>query len=102
LVFVDDILIYSPSLLAHVKHLRDVFTLLTQNNLLVKYSKCSFAKQQLEYLGHVIGNNGVATEQSKVDAMVNWPVPKSVKSLRGFLGLTGYYHKFIRHYGILA
>jgi hypothetical protein len=76
--------------------------LLQQNNLLVKYSKCSFAKQQLKYLGHVIGKDGVATEQSKVDDVVNWPVPTSVKSLRGFLGLTGYYRKFIQHYGILA
>jgi hypothetical protein len=102
LVFVDDILVYSPTLDTHVNHLRAVFTLLQQNQLYVKSSKCSFAKQELEYLGHVIGKNGVATDQSKVTAVTKWPTPTSVKALRGFLGLTGYYRRFIQHYGILA
>jgi hypothetical protein len=56
--------------------------------LLVKYNKCSFAQQELEYLGHVIGKNGVSTDKSKVTAVLQWPEPTSMKALKGFLGLT--------------
>lgn len=102
LVFIDDILIYSPSMELHAQHLREVFSLLQQHQFFIKRSKCSFALTELEYLGHVIGPNGVATDKSKVRAVQQWPAPTNVKSLRGFLGLTGYYRKYVKHYGILA
>jgi transposase InsO family protein len=102
LVFVDDILIYSQSLPKHVQHLKCVFELLQQNQLFLKRSKCSFALQELEYLGHIIGKNGVSTDTTKVQAVKDWPQPKNVKELRGFLGLTGYYRKFIKNYGMIA
>jgi hypothetical protein len=102
LVFMDDILIYSPTLEQHIAHLREVFQLLDKNQLLIKKSKCSFAAQELEYLGHIIGQRGVSTDQSKVAAVLDWPAPTTLKSLRGFLGLTGYYRKFIRNYWIIA
>jgi hypothetical protein len=65
LVFVDDILVYNGTLSDHVQHLRSVLELLQQHQLFVKYNKCSFATQQLEYLGHIIGVHGVATDPSK-------------------------------------
>jgi hypothetical protein len=102
LVLVDDILVYSPTLVEHVIHPKAVFELLQKNQLFLKRSKCSFALQELDYLGHIIGSNGVATDQTKVQAVKAWPQPKNVKDLRGFLGLTGYYRQFIKHYGILA
>jgi hypothetical protein len=72
------------------------------NKLYLKASKCSFAQNSLEYLGHIISDTGVATNNSKIQAMVQWPTPTSMTELRAFLGLTGYYRKFVKHYGIIA
>ena len=102
LVFMDDILIYSISLEAHVVHLRQVFQFLQQHQFLIKRSKCLFAQKQVEYLGHIISAAGVATKPSKVTAVQSWPTPQSLKDLRGFLGLTGYYRKFIRNYAMIS
>ena len=102
LVFIDDILIYSPTLQDHVQHLRQVFTILRQHQFFLKRKKCVFAQIELQYLGHIISQKGVETNPSKTEAMVKWPVPTSVIELREFLGLTGYYRKFVRHYGTLA
>ena len=102
LVFFDDILIYSPSLEAHLLHLRTAFETLRQHSLFAKMSKCSFGTREIEYLGHVISKDGVSTDQKKIEAMKGWPTPCNVKQLRGFLGLTGYYRRFIRNYGQLS
>lgn len=102
LVFMDDILIYSRTLEEHVQLLKEVFQILSDNKFCIKRSKCSFAQSKVQYLGHIVSAEGVATEPSKVDAVVNWPTPKNLKELRGFLGLTGYYRKFIPHYGIIC
>jgi hypothetical protein len=102
LVFVDDILIYSHTLQAHIEHLDEVFKLLEQNQLFVKKSKCSFAQRSLEYLGHIISAEGVSTDPAKIEAVQRWPRPSNVKQLRGFLGLAGYYRKFIRYFGVLC
>ncbi|PHT85500.1 hypothetical protein T459_07606 [Capsicum annuum] len=65
-------------------------------------SKCSFGQSQMEYLGHIITGQGVSPDPAKINAMVNWPKPKSLKSLRGFQGLTGYYRRFVQSYGIIS
>lgn len=102
LVFVDDVLIYSRTLIDHAKHLEEVFQLLGQNKLYLKKSKCSFAQRSLEYLGHIISAEGVATDPAKIAAVKQWPQPTNVKQLRGFLGLAGYYRKFIHQFGIIS
>ncbi|KAL2245946.1 UNVERIFIED_CONTAM: Retrovirus-related Pol polyprotein from transposon 17.6 [Sesamum indicum] len=96
LVFFDDILIYSKSWNDHLLHLRKVLELLRVHKLYAKKSKCTFAQLQIEYLGHIISEKGVATDPQKVQFIREWPVPTSLKALRGFLALTGYYRKFIK------
>ena len=98
LVFFDDILIYSTSWADHLKHVKAVFQLLRQHNLFVKRSKCSFGATSVGYLGHIISEHGVAMDPSKVATVEDWPRPRTVRALRGFLGLTGYYRKFIASY----
>ena len=98
LVFFDDILVYSKDHNLHWEHLRLTFTMLKQHTLFAELSKCSFGVPEVEYLGHIISIR-VSTDPSKITTMKEWPVPTIVKQLRGFLGLTGYYRRFVRHYG---
>ena len=83
LVFFDDILVYSATFEEHLEHLKAVFQLLEQDKWQVKLSKCSFAKNNISYLGHVISEHGVATDPAKVEAIVQWPIPSNVKELLG-------------------
>jgi hypothetical protein len=79
----------------HLQHLRVVLQLLRDNNLSAKASKCTFGSSQINYLGHVITGQGVATDPAKIQAIKNWPTPRRVTQLRSFLGLTGYYRRFV-------
>ena len=72
-----------------------------QNQLYAKKSKCTFGHSEVEYLGHIVSSEGVKIDPKKVLAMQQWPTPTYVKALRGFLGLTGYYKKFIKNYGLI-
>jgi hypothetical protein len=102
IVFFDDILVYSATYEQHIEHLGLVFQWLQRDKWKLKKSKCTFAQRSVAYLGHTISSQGVATDPAKVQVIVDWPVPKSVKELRSFLGLAGYYRKFVRHFGIIA
>jgi hypothetical protein len=93
--FFDDILIYSLTFEEHLENLRQVFTLLARDRWQLKITKCSFAKQRIAYLGHVVSSQGVATDPGKIEAIRAWPVPSDTKQLKSFLGLAGYYHKFV-------
>jgi hypothetical protein len=99
LVFFDDILIYRNSWEDHVRHVDKVLQLLKEQQLYAKPSKCFFGVKEVEYLGHIVSHEGVKVDPNKIKAMMDWPIPKTLKNLRGFLGLTGYYRKFVRHYG---
>jgi hypothetical protein len=96
LVFFDDILVYSPTWDMHLMHVRQTLAILKQHQFFVKTSKCVFGQQELEYLGHIITNHGVKVDENKIAAMVAWPRPTNISELRGFLGLTGYYRKFVK------
>ncbi|KAM3348690.1 hypothetical protein ACQJBY_022133 [Aegilops geniculata] len=102
LVFFDDILVFSKTLKEHIEHVRQVLQLLRADQWRVKQSKCAFGQQHIAYLGHVINAAGVSTDPSKIDTIKNWPKPMNVNEVRSFLGLAGYYHKFVKHFGIIA
>lgn len=110
LVFFDDILIYSSNLNDHLSHLRSVLEVLRtnklyakmSNKLYAKMSKCSFAQKEVEYLGNIISKSGVATDPQKLSVIRKWPLPANITQLRAFLGLTGYYRRFIKGYEVIC
>jgi hypothetical protein len=102
LVFFDDILIYSSIWPDHLRHVHLVLKRLQEHRLLVKRSKCVFGSRTVSYLGHVISAAGVAMDEQKVRAVWEWPVPRTVHAVHAFLGLTGYYQRFIQDYGSIA
>ena len=102
LIFFDDILVYSRDWQSHLIHLREVLRRLRSHHLFAKLSKCEFGCKTIGYLGHVITGEGVAVEPDKIQVIRDWPLPKTLKALRGFLGLYGYYRRFIAKYSQLA
>jgi hypothetical protein len=102
LVFFDDILIYSKNWPSHLSHVNQVLHLLSKHQLFLKQSKCVFGASEVEYLGHIFDKDGVQVDSKKIESMEDWPRPKNLKSLRGFLGLKGYYRKFVQNYGKIA
>lgn len=101
LVFFD-ILVYSKFLLEQLQHLRTLCEVLCQCKLYAKESQCIFGTEEIRYLGHKISKEGVDVDQQKIQGVMNWPTPTSLKALRGFLGFTGYYQKFIKGHGSIA
>ena len=102
LVFFDDILVYSSTWTNHLHHLQTTLQLLRVHQLFAKRSKCVFGKEEVEYLGHLVSGKGVSAEPTKITAMTSWPAPATLKELRGFLGLTGYYRRFVQGYGKIS
>ncbi|KAI3453949.1 hypothetical protein Pfo_010612 [Paulownia fortunei] len=101
-VYLDDIVIYSNSLEEHANHLRIVFQVLRENELYVKKEKCSFAKEEVPFLGHIIGHGQLQMDGAKIRAIVEWEAPTKVTELRSFLGLVNYYRRFIQGYSARA
>lgn len=102
LVFFDDILVYSQNNHDHLHHLKLALAVLLDHSFIANQSKCRFGCKQIDYLGHIISGDGVAVDPEKVKCIVAWPEPRNVKGVRGFLGLTGYYRRFIKDYGKIA
>ena len=102
IVFIDDILVYSKSSEEHEEHLRIVLSVLRNEQLYAKFSKCEFWLDRVIFLGHVISTEGVCVDPSKIVAIVNWKPPRNVTEVRSFLGLAGYYRRFVRDFSIIA
>jgi len=102
IVFIDDILVYSKSQEEHEDHLRSTLQKLREHQLFAKFSKCEFWLDKVAFLGHVISRDGVHVDPSKVEAVQNWPRPTSVTEIRSFLGLAGYYRRFVKDFSKVA
>jgi len=94
-VFIDDILIYLENEEDHAEHLRVVLTRLKEHKLYAKFSKCEFWLRKVPFLGHVLSENGISVDPSKVQEVVDWKAPTLVHEVQSFLGLVGYYRRFI-------
>ena len=94
--------IASPSMEMHTEHLQLIFSTLRSHQLFPNIKKCVFGQNRIYYLGHVINAQGVSADPFKIQAMVEWLIPSNLQGLRGFLGLTCYYRKFVRNYSSLA
>ena len=94
-VFIDDILIYSKNEEEHAEHLRIVLQRLREHKLYAKFSKCDFWLKEVQFLGHIISEAGISVDPSKIQDVLNWKTPESVSEIRSFLGLAGYYHRFV-------
>lgn len=102
LVYLDDIIVYSTSLQEHLENLKKVFTKLRESNLKVQLDKSDFLRKEIAFLGHVVSTEGVKPNPDKIHAIKNFPLPKTQKEIRSFLGLLGYYRKFIKDFAKLV
>ena len=101
-VYIDDILVYSKTEDEHAEHLRLILTKLREHRLYAKFSKCEFWLKELIFLGHVVSAQGVAVVPDKIQSILDWKSPKSFKDVRSFIGLAGYYRRFIEGFSKLA
>ncbi|KAJ9561600.1 hypothetical protein OSB04_006760 [Centaurea solstitialis] len=102
IVFIDDILIYSQSKKDHEQHLRSILELLKAEELYAKFSKCEFWIREVHFLGHVVNKEGIHVDPAKIEAIKKWEAPKTPIEIRQFLGLAGYYRRFIANFSKIA
>ena len=102
LIYLDDIIVFSSTVEEHIERLSRVFDRLREHGLKLKPSKCQLFKTEVRYLGHVVSMKGISTDPGKILAVKSWPVPKCRRDVRSFLGMTGYYRRFIHQYAKIA
>ena len=101
-VFIDDILIYSKDRLQHDKHLRIVLQILREKQLYAKWSKCKFWLESVTFLGHIVSRDGIQVDPQKIEVILAWKPPKNVREIRSFLGIAGYYRRFVKGFSVIT
>ena len=101
-VFIDDILVYSQGEAEHAEHLRLVLQILRDKQLYAKFSKCEFWLREVSFLGHVVSASGVRVDPNKILAILNWKPSRNITEVRSFLGLAGYYRRFVKGFSMIA
>jgi hypothetical protein len=102
LVYFNGVIIFSKTFEKHIQHVEEVMKRIRDANFRLKAEKCYFAVKELQFLGHVVGKDGVKPDPEKVDKMINYPEPKNIRELRGVLGLFSYYRRFIKYFAQIA
>jgi predicted transcriptional regulator len=102
LVYLDDVIVFSKTFDEHLERLEKVLTRLAQQGLKIKREKCSFLRKEVSYLGYMVSSDGVSTDPDKISVVKDWPVPKTVKELRSFLGFASYYRRFVKYFSKVA
>lgn len=102
ILYLDDILVFSKTHEEHIIHLRQVFQKFRDNQLYAKLSKCEFMLKEISFLGHVLSKGTVAMDPAEIEAVRNWKKPQSPSDVRSFIGLAGYYHKFVKDFAPIA
>ncbi|XP_074373866.1 uncharacterized protein LOC141714233 [Apium graveolens] len=102
IVFIDDILIYSKTEEDHAEHVRTALEILRKKKLYAKFSKCEFWLQEVQFLGHIVSNEGIKVDPTKIEAITNWERPRTATEVRSFLGLAGYYRRFVQNFSRIA
>ncbi|GFN91507.1 Pol polyprotein [Plakobranchus ocellatus] len=97
-LYLDDLLIYSPDFISHIDRLQAIFNRLREVGIKLNPEKCSFVKNSVSFLGHVLSEEGVSTDPGKITAVKNFPTPTTVRDVRAFLGLAGYYRRFVKNF----
>ena len=100
--YLDDILIFSPDITTHLQHIEMIFQWLQETNLKLKMDKCNFLKKHLQYLGHMISGDGIVPVPEKLESVENMPPPTTPREVKQFLGLVGYYQKFVPQFADIA
>ncbi|CAF4569907.1 unnamed protein product, partial [Didymodactylos carnosus] len=102
MVYLDDVIIYSPTFEQHLIDIDNVLNRIKESGLTLKPSKCFFCRRELKYLGHIVSADGIRPDPDKLEAVRSFSVPSKPKDVRAFLGLTGYYRRFIKNYAEIA
>ena len=102
MVLIDDILVYSKDAQGHEQHLKIVLHTLREKKSYVKLSKCDFWLNEVFFLGHIVSAEGIRVDPIKIEAVVNWKQPRNITEVRSFLGLVGYYTRFVRGFYVIA
>jgi hypothetical protein len=102
MVYFDDILIYSKSLDEHIEHLHAIFGALRETRLFANLEKCTFCTDRVAFLGHVVTPQGIEVDEAKIEAIKSWPIPATLTQIQSFLGLVGFYRRFVRDFSTIA
>ena len=102
MVFIDDILVYSKDAQEHEQHLKTVLQTLMEKKLYAKLSKCDFWLKEVSFLSYIVSAEGIRVDPTKIEVVMNWKPPRNVIEVKSFLGLAGYYRRFVRGFSVIA